>query len=109
MFLILFRSDIKLLILPTSDPTSALAVDKPKASLEAAAVAITELTETVALEGRGGTLTTATRVSACTLITVITSHAVTVRPRARARTWVTPLWKDGNQNSSKGRLEVFVL
>ena len=79
------------LLLFTFYPASTIAINKPKASLEATAVAVTELTETVTAEGRAGTLTPPTRVFTCTFLAVVTSPAFTAGPNARAETRVTPL------------------
>ena len=56
----------------------ALVVHESKSCFLTAAVAITVLTHRVARKGRGSTLTTATRVTTCTFVVVITCHTFAI-------------------------------
>ena len=56
----------------------ALVVHESKSCFLTAAVAVTELTHRVARERRGRTLATATSVTTCTFVVVITCHAFAI-------------------------------
>lgn len=86
-------------VVRTSYLTRALLikVGKSISCLQSATVAIAVLTQWVAAERRGSALSTATCVTTCALVTIITCHALAIWPRACAGAWITPLKKESRE------------